>query len=229
MDTIERAALLGQLQHELYEDGYTVEEMNDLPGVNALVTALGKPYLTPFSSPLHNDFTAQSVIWLLGKKHGEPVFLGCARLEDLGTESVASYWPRIMSRHYGPDRDGPVIRDVRPEVSTRVGGKMVYFGDLYVSPKARGSRSTLRSLIQIGHLAVSLKWNPDWTYCFIREADVLRGAAALYGFPVLMPAPFEWIDPPYPRNSSEWLAALPRSSLLPQARATLQSTRKLVK
>lgn len=91
---------------------------------------------------------------------------------------------------------------------------MVYFGDLYVNPRGRGDRLTLRAFVALGHLAVSLKWEPDWTYCFVRERDALRGAAMLYGFCQIVPDPFTWIDPPSPRENSEWLALLPKVDLM---------------
>lgn len=213
MRTIEVAGALGALQQSLMRDGYTVREVEDVSTVPELIEQIGKSYLTPLSSPMHNDFTEGNSIWLVAEKEGEPIYLGCARLEDLGRESVGSYWSRILARAYSENAGDTVIENVRPEIERRLGGKMVYFGDLYVKRSGRGSRKALRSFVAIGHLAVSLKWNPDWIYCFVREGDVLRGAAALYGFTSLFPNPFHWVAPQPPRENSEWLAALSKDEV----------------
>lgn len=224
MQTIEAAAALGALRASMVAEGYTVRQVEDVATIPELIERVGKPYLTPLSSPLHNDLTEGNSIWLVAEEGDEPVYLGCARLEDLGRESIASYWSRSLERAY-PNREGEgVIENVRLEVDRAIGGRIVYFGDLFVKGHRRGSRKALRTFVAIGHLAVSLKWNPDWTYCFVREADVLRGAAALYGFTMLYPNPFSWVNPPYPRDNSEWLATLPRSEVWHCVEAALNAS-----
>ncbi|CUH87339.1 hypothetical protein PH5382_01265 [Phaeobacter sp. CECT 5382] len=225
MRTVEVAGALGALRANMMEDGFTIREVGDVSTIPSLIERIGKPYLTPISNPLHNDFTEGNSIWLVAEKDGEPVYLGCARLEDLGSESVSRYWSRVLSRAYSEGGRESVIENVRPEVDKALGGRIVYFGDLFVKLKGRGSRRALRSFVAIGHLAVSLKWNPDWIYCFVREADILRGAAILYGFTTLFPNPFHWVEPPFPRDNSEWLAALPRSEVWYCAEAALSAAR----
>lgn len=226
MRTVEAAGALAALSGSLMAEGYTVREVEDITTVPALIEQIGKPYLTPLSSPMHNDFTEGNSIWLVAERGGVPVYLGCARLEDLGRESVGLYWGRVLRRAYSGSSDGVVIDNIRPEVEKALGGRLVYFGDLYVKLQGRGSRKALRSFVAIGHLAVSLKWNPDWIYCFVREEDVLRGAAALYGFTSLYPNPFNWVAPPHPRSNSEWLAVLPRAELWPCVGVALEAAKQ---
>lgn len=214
MSVVEKAKAIGRLSEFLGNDGIEVSEVEDFDQVASIIEASGKPYLTPVTSPMHNDFHHSNALWLVARRDGEPVFLGCARLEDIGPEPVGSYWSRVMRRVYG-ESSRDVIRSVRPEISSKVRGRLVYFGDLFVAVGGRGSRLNLRAFVALGHLAVSLKWEPDWTYCFIRERDLARGAQTLYGFPDAMPAPFTWIDAPEPRESSEWLALLSRDELMP--------------
>lgn len=215
MGILRDAVGIGYLWNNLANQGYEVEELTDMSAVHDAVEAAGKAYLTPFNSPAHNDFTQKSALWLVARKEGVPAFLGCARLEDLGSERLDQYWPRVFSRAYGDSANkGAVIRNVGSDIATEMSGRLVYFGDLFVSPSVRGSRSALRSFVALGHLAVSLKWDPDWTYCFVRERDLMRGAAALYGFTRHFGAPFEWIEePPTPRSRSERLVGLPRRDL----------------
>lgn len=228
MRVVEVAGALGGLKASLADEGFVVREVEDVTTVPGLIERIGKPYLTPLSSPSHNDFTAGNSLWLVAEKEGEPVYLGCARLEDLGGEAIGRYWARVLHRAYAERPEDVVINGVRPEIERTVGGRLVYFGDLYANVSVRGARKALRAFVAIGHLAVSLKWDPDWVYCFVREADVLRGAAAIYGFTALYPNPFNWVAPPPPRENSEWLAALPRTELWHCAKAALEASERSV-
>ncbi|AUQ99357.1 hypothetical protein PhaeoP88_01987 [Phaeobacter inhibens] len=223
MRTVALAEAIGRLSCRLSDWGYVVKEVDDVSTVPGLVDLLGKSYLTPLSSPGHNDFTENNVIWLVAMKGDTPVFAGCARLEDIGRESISRYWSRTLKRAYGANSDAPVIEKVRPEVEKKLFGRLVYFGDLYVNSSERGSRVALRSFVALGHLAVSLKWDPDWIYCFVREEDLARGAGVIYGFSTLLPEPFNWLSPPPPRSNSEWLALLPRDEIWSFAGASLRA------
>lgn len=225
MDTVERALTFGRLAAYLEGKGIEVEELADLNAVNSIIQTAGKDYLTPYNSPFENDFTHNNALWLVARKNGIPAFVGCARLEDLGGESVSKYWKRLFVRHHGAQAS---ISGVRPEVDRELTGRLVYFGDLYVSDVARGSRDALRAFVALGHLAVSLKWSPDWVYCFIRERDVLRGAAALYGFTRQYGLAFDWDGaPPSPRNGTEVLVAVPRADILRNGQGVVSSLKRL--
>lgn len=224
MRTVAVAGALGGLKACLAAEGFNVREVEDISTVPGLIERIGKPYLTPLSSPAHNDFTEGNSLWLVAEKDGDPVYLGCARLEDLGTESVSRYWTRVLQRAYASSPHDVVIQDIRPEIERSIGGRLVYFGDLYAKRSGRGARRALRAFIAIGHLAVALKWDPDWIYCFVREEDVMRGAAAMYGFAGLYANPFHWVAPPAPRENSEWLAVLPRAEIWHSANAALRAS-----
>lgn len=225
MDTLARAAAIGRLMKVLESKGFEVSQVSDPVEVGDIVAQIGKPYLTPMSAAASNDFTSGNYLPLVARKDGEPAMLGCARLEDLGHEPVDRFWQRVFSRTYGDASGKDVVGRVRPEVVRAVARRLVYFGDLFVNPKFRGMSSSVREFVAIGHLAVSLKWDPDWIYCFIREKDMLRGAAVRYGFSATMPAPFEWlIDPPAPRDRSEVLALLSRDELPVVTQQALRSS-----
>lgn len=214
MDVVRFATAFGRLEHHLTQRGYAVEECREFSSLSDLLGDAGKPYLTHMSSPEHNDFTANNVLWFVARRHGKIAIAGCARLENIGSEPISAYWSRVFRRAYGTDRGGPIIENVARNVDDTVSGKVVYFGDLYVAPHVRGSRPLLRAFVAMGHLAVALKWNPDWTYCFIKEKSVLRGAAMLYGFPRVFGRPFHWVnDPPEPRSREEWMVGLHRNDL----------------
>lgn len=204
---------IGFLGEYLKSRGYVVEELNDFDAVQGIIERAEKPYLTPMSSPMHNDFTRDNVVWLVAWKDDSPAFLGCARYEGLAGEKLSDYWTRQFRRAYSSD-GSPVINQFCERLDRLNPNRLAYFGDLYVSAMHRGSRLDIRAFVALGHLAVSLKWEPDLTYCFIRERDLLRGAGILYSFTDVISYPFRWIDPPHPRESSEHLAVLPRDEVM---------------
>lgn len=224
MTTVDRAAKLGRLWDYLAGCGFAVEEVTDLAQIEGLVAQLGKPYITPMSSPAKNDFTEAGIICLVARKDGRPVMMGCARLEDIGSESIDRYWGRVFGRAYGAGPEDRIIGNVRSEVVSSMSRRLVYFGDLFVADGMRGSRLALRAFVALGHLAVALKWDPEWTYCFVRERDVMRGAAALYGFNRIFGTPFDWLaEPPKPRDRSELLVAVSRADLRAVTDLTLRA------
>ncbi|MBO9451467.1 hypothetical protein J7426_14430 [Tropicibacter sp. R16_0] len=214
MQVVQSGLCLGKLCEYLGGYGLEIEEISDVSEIPNLVKAAQKPYLTPLSSPEFNDFTWSNSIWLVAKRAGQPVYLGCARLEDIGGEPIESYWSRTFSRAYGHGFTKQIIGNVRPEITRNLKGRLVYFGDLFVCETERGSRNKLRAFIAIGQLAAVLKWNPDWIYCFVRKRDIMRGASALYGFNRNFGPPFDWVGtPPAPRDRSEWLVGVSREDL----------------
>jgi len=212
--TVQQAIFLGSLAQYLNLNGLRVFEVSDPFELQSIIERWEKPYITPMSSPGHNDFTPQNVIWLVAEKEDKPVMFGCARLEDLERMSIDTYWRQVFNRAYSGDTGGKVIDQVSVEIVENLKGRLVYFGDLFVSPNLQRSVSLVRAFVAIGHLAVALKWNPDWTYCFLRERDIMRGASNVYGFNRVFGRPFKWVcEPPPPRKRSEWLAALSRADL----------------
>jgi hypothetical protein len=213
LDILNRAHAVGTLRTVLLSKGISVDVITDYAVVRDLIAASGKDYLTPFSSPDHNDFTDGNCIWLCGSDGEGPVMLGAARLEDLGPEPIDQYWPRVFQRAY-PSSSQPRIDRISPSISGEVGGRLVYFGDLFVAKRFRGARENLQMFTAIGHLLCSLKWEPDWIYCFLRNRDAARGAAYLYGFCVVERQPYRWVGcPPDGRSNQECAAFLPKRSL----------------
>lgn len=215
---LEAARMASALDGRLASAGVEVRQIVDFAEVRAIVEGLGKDYLTPVNSPLLSDMLESNCLGLVGVRGGAPVFFGIARLEDLTVEPVNSWWVRMLGRAYGRD----VVAGVNAGAADLMRGRLVYFGDLFVAPGARGVLQNVRDFVALGHLMVAARWSPDVTYCFVRERDVMRGAAARYGFSRLMPSPLVWRDPPpVPRSNSEWLAYLPRADLLPMVRAAV--------
>ena len=226
MGEYEKAELIAICREKLLLDGLVVQVEQDFEIVPKIVEAIGKPYLTPKMSPFFNDFTGSNCFWLLLKKDGDVVAAAGARLDDLGDGSITEYWRRTMRRHYGQGVN-EVVTTVAAPLEQDLRGRLAYFGDLYFSKAAGRSLKTVRRFVLIGHMIAALKWNPDWTYAFLREDDVRRGGCYHYGFNRYIPDAQFWLDPPAPRENTEYCVMINRRDLAYTAETFIRSPERL--
>ena len=194
----------------LKASGLEVSGIVDFELVDLLIEEMDKPYLTPVLAPANHDFTQENAFWLVAWNNEEPAMIIGARLEPLGTETVETYWKRTSRRHY-PSGEGETIETVAPEVNKDLRGKLAYIGDLFVQRTHRGIPDLLENFMLFAHATIGLKWDPDFTYAFMRNRDVRLGFANRYGFTRHFPSARTWVNPPDGRSNSEWLVSLPRS------------------
>ncbi len=209
---LEKSMLLAQASQRLHDAGFECAVTVNAGEVAAMLRELEKPYITPYLSPGYNDFTWSSSFWFVVRCEGRLVAMGGVRFDDIGDEPIAEYWTRIFARHYGPGKPGEIHSIAKP-ITEKVKGKLAYMGDLYVAKDWRGKRSYIKDAMVICHLIVSLRWSPDWTYAFLREKDVQRGASALYGFTWVVPNSKLFVDPKLPRSNGECCALISRADL----------------
>ncbi|MDJ0826809.1 MAG: hypothetical protein QNJ16_15025 [Rhodobacter sp.] len=194
----------------LESHGLELGELSDFDVVEQLIEDISKPYLTPILAPNRNDFTQENAFWLVAWDDCEPAMIIGAKLEDLKDEPIDKFWIRTARRHY-PTPAGETIKSVAPHIPNELGGRLVYIGDLFVRPKNRGTLGVLEKFMLLAHLTVAIRWNPDFTYAFMRDRDVRLGFANRYGFTKHVPFARVWSDPPHGRSNSEWLVSLSRS------------------
>lgn len=226
MGEYEKAELIAICREKLLLDGLVVQVEQDFDVVPKIIEAIGKPYLTPKMSPFYNDFTGANCFWLLLKKDDQVVGAAGARLDDLGDGSITEYWRRTMRRHYGHGVN-EVVTDIASPLEQDLKGQLAYFGDLYFSRAAGRSLKTVRRFVLIGHMITALKWNPDWTYAFLREDDVRRGGCYHYGFNRYIPDAQFWVDPPAPRENTEYCVMTNRRDLAYMAQSFIRSPERL--
>ncbi len=226
MGEYEKAELIAICREKLLRDGLAVHVEQDFDRVPKIIEAIGKPYLTPKMSPFFNDFTAENCFWLRLEKDGETVALAGARLDDLGDGSITEYWRRTMRRQYG-NGEVEMVTQVASPLERELKGRLAYFGDLHFSRAAGRSLKTVRRFVLIGHMITALKWNPDWTYAFLREDDVRRGGGYHYGFNRYIPDAQFWVDPPSPRENTEYCVMTNRRDLAYMAQAFIRSPERL--
>lgn len=191
------------LLSRLENAGYKVAFLDDPEEISDIVLEIGKPYVTDILSPSLNDFSRHTARWMVLYNDDSPALAGGFRVEDLGDESVASFWAKVFRRHYGNGQ--AAIGDVSPILKSRLRGKLAYFGDMYVAEEFRDTSPVVkRTYADIAHLFVHGIWKPDWHYSFIRQRDLGRGAMSIYGYTMYTERPMKWlIDPPAPRSRGE--------------------------
>ncbi len=210
----------------LKASGLELEELTDFDAVEQLIEDMEKPYLTPILAPNNNDFTEETAFWLAAWDGTEPVILIGAKLEVLDREPVDKYWIRTSRRHY-PSSTGETLSAVAPQAAQELYGRLAYIGDLYVRPQNRGSLAVLEKFMLMAQLLVAMRWDPDFTYAFMRDRDVRLGFANRYGFTKHLPSVREWSDPPMGRSNSEWLVTVSRSDRDHVIQSFVQSTNEL--
>jgi len=197
----------------LAAQGLTVEMTTDFLAAEALVLDMGKPGIKPILAAGMNDFTQENACWLLLKEGDTCVAAIAARYDDVGREAIQSYMKRVLDRQY-PAETGQSVASVTPSLPHDFYGRMVHVGELFVRPESRGSRKRLRQFMWMFHATAAAKWNIDWVWAFMKERDVLLGAASFYGFTTQVPDFVSWNgDVPAGRGATDWVILLDQQQL----------------
>ena len=176
MTTTDKVAVARHCLNGLESAGFSVWETAQFEKAVDTLRGLGKSYLTPNMSPFMNDFTADNCFWLMLNHNDTPIGGIAARRDNLGTESLTSFWRRAMRRQYGQgtkDQVGRVSKTIESEVS----GRVTYFGDLIVEKSFRGKGDHLRFFTMYAQMVAALMWDSDWVYAFISEQRAESGGA----------------------------------------------------
>ena len=211
MREVEKALRLAEAEAHLRSEGFKLREIEDLSKLPDILEAIDKPYVTPVLDPANNVFTQDNCVWLAAKKQGEYAAVCGARRDRLGAEGFGSFLERQLNTHYGQMHGE--LSFVSELLDKKIGGTVVYLGDLFVSPTFRGNISSLRSAATVLKMLISLKWSPDWTYAFVREKDVTRKAVNIYGFTRQYPFAKLFKNPLPPRSNEEVLVLISREEL----------------
>lgn len=147
-------------------------------------------------------------VWVDGKLAGGLA----ARHHDLGRAALAEHWADSYKRLYGGGETTPVS-NFCAAARGEIRGRIVYLGQLYLEEKYRGTGINLGLILHYMHALSVQKWSPDWIYGFVRQADVLSGRAAWYGFTRQYVCAQVWDENIATRSSDEYLVAVTPSEL----------------
>lgn len=191
----------------LNEQGFDCLAEDDFDTIPGKVAQTGKPFQSPLFSIERNDFTRGRAFWVFLMHNGERVGGLAAQYYDLRGERLDDYIIRTSKGQY---RGGQRAVDwIAPPVGETMGGRMVYFGELFFSDRARGSRRVLTAFARLSMILSVMSWpDCDWMYAFIPREQARF--ADMYGFTWRLPQAMKWTPPePRGRGDSHMLVAIP--------------------
>jgi len=190
-----------ECQTALAKQGLKVAVTVDPGKIRDSVDKVGKPYLTPILDPAQNDFSESNYFWMIASREGEPVIVGGGRLDHMA-QGASAHIARGLNRAYGA---GTII-DVSSDVSKHLQGRVCYLGDLYSKSVKGLSRNNVRHFLGVANFIAATQFQADYTYSFMRRADVMRGSADVNGFDRRIYKPVQWGSVPTARCDSEIIA-----------------------
>ena len=191
----------------LNDQGFDCLAEDDFDSIPDKVFATGKPFQSPLFSIQRNDFTRGDAFWVFLMKDGQRVGGLAAQFYDLRGERLDHYIARTAKGQYGGGQRA--VEWVAPPIGDMIGGRMIYFGELFFSDKARGSRKVLTAFARLSMILSVMSWpHYDWMYAFIPREQARF--ADMYGFTYRLPRAMKWTPPePLGRGDTHMLVAIP--------------------
>lgn len=136
--------------------------------------------ISPYFDPQHNGpELSQSAFWIEGRKDGEPVYVEAYRLYE--PNGPFNHWCRawLMDAHTraGEDVHIETVSEPMSEPVSRLGGRMAYRGELFMSPALRGGPKSrlINDISLLHHALVWGYWKPDYIWGLTTENRAQRG------------------------------------------------------
>ena len=213
MDILENdiAGALTFIQRHLLELEISTVQHHNFKKFNKLMKQLrGSSCSGQFNSKrtlLHKG----NAFWLEWRHKGPTIGIHAMRMDDYHTTDLATIWMSGQQRLvYG----GGKIGKQQPELAKQMKGKVVYGGDLFMTPAFRGVEGLSTSIALQSFLYAEIKWKPDWIYGFIDKKNVTqRGFAGRFGYNHKAPIGTHWKKPPIGIRTDDYLAALDRQGM----------------
>lgn len=169
--------------------------------------------VSPLFDPAVADGLAVRGVWMLAADEAQRVAgLQAFRL-DRAEPSLAGFAPSWMLEHYRRRREPVVPGATPPPASSRahlVSGRVVYHGELWVAPRARGCFPLFPRL---GLLLALVKWQPEAVWALTGQSMATRGHMLRMGYGHVEPGFLTWEHPPEGAEHSEWIGIALRRHL----------------
>lgn len=202
---------------ELERQGLQFEVSQDFGRIPKMVEQTGRDYQLPTFCVTRNDHTRGRVFWAFLKDQRSERYIAtvAALLQDIGEEPFDEYLHRLANSQY-PARSGSTLAHVSTPMVEKIGGNLVYVGELQVAKSHQGRRNLVASFMRLVQILALMEWPQlDWIYAFVQHRHVKTGKDKDFGFLQRLPKAQTWHDPvPEKRASSEWWVGSPRNELL---------------
>lgn len=192
---VELAREGGRILTALEERGFLLEVVDDYDRVPGLVEQVGRLKTLPMMDPGRLDFEVGEAVWLFLKREGRCVASVSAKIVNLHSETLGGYTRRTSRGQYG--RSSDPISNLDPMFDL-IRGRVVYTGQVQTELKENGKKNIcikeLIEFIRFMQLVILSRWQFDWMFGFISEADLPLNRH--YGFSTAIRHAITWGDPP---------------------------------
>ncbi|NBN78095.1 hypothetical protein GWI72_07430 [Microvirga tunisiensis] len=217
--TLDVACALGRLADALADAGLTLAESADFAAFAAAAEASEDRYLMEDFSPKFFDLHADTGFWIAARDaDGQVASLQAAKIETLRDRSLAALWQQQQRRIFVDPANGAArLGEAHAVDAFALTGRIVYHGNLWLRKDLRG-RGLAEKLTQTGFLVALLKWQPDWLYGLMAEANALKGFGLRVGYRRFAPRGTHWLGAPAHIRPDDWLVWSSRTDLVTLAR-----------
>lgn len=200
---------------ELEQRGLAVEASSDFVALAAARLEARQSKLSPYFDPAVTELTTDRFLWVKASaENGTIMALQAFRLDEV-TTSLAdwgiSYFIGVYMRRQEmmiPSHPSPP----RGSIAHRLRGRLVYHGELWVSPQLK-NRRLFERVSRLGLLLSLIKWNPDAMWGLTSHQMAAHGHVGRIGYAHLEPGFQRWLWKSEGIDPIEYLAVAERTTL----------------
>ena len=206
------ARLCASLEAKLLAIGYTIELSHDFGLLDKTKLELRQSRVGPMHDSEVCDFSDERAFWMrLLDEKGQTVGIQAYRCDFVDT-SLADWLPNYMIGVYM--RRAEIMMPSHPKpprgsISWRLRGRLVYEGELWIAPSAKG-KNVFDSFARLGMLLCIVKWNPDALWGLASERMANYGHVGRIGYTILERGFLRWEWASKDVDLIEYLAAIQR-------------------
>jgi GNAT superfamily N-acetyltransferase len=214
-DPLSAVRVLTALETEITEKGLLLQTGTDFGEFNRRVLSLRGQRCGPFHDPEVSNLSGGRALWLaLATPDGRDVAVQAFRIDFIGG-SLADWAPSFTIGLYMRRNELLVPTHASPpanSIAERIGGRLVYHGELWIDPEYRG-QGLMLPFGRIGLLLSLIKWQPDAIWALFEGGIVHRGVPLQLGYAYQERGFFRWQLASEGIESVEWIAVAERWSL----------------
>ncbi len=204
------ARLCAQLEAKLLAIGFSIELSSDFALLDKTKQELRQSRVGPMHDVEVCDFSDERAFWMqMRDDKGQTVGLQAYRCDYIDT-SLADWLPNYMIGVYMRREEIMMPSHPKPprgSIAWRLRGSLVYEGELWLAPAAKG-KNAFDSFTRLGMLLCIIKWNPDAIWGLASEKMANHGHVGRIGYNILERGFLRWQWATKNVDSVEYLAAI---------------------
>ena len=214
-DPMQLAKVTMALHNAAAKLGFNITISNDFHALAEARTGARGGKVAPFFDPGVNTGLHERAFWMTAEREsGKPCFLQAFRI-DFVQPNLADWAPGWHLGLYLRRGELVVPKAALPpanSITQRVSGRVVYHGELWISPKERG-HGLLEIMPRLGMFLAMIKWQPDAMWGIVGRSMATRGHVTRIGYRHIERGLLQWDFLPDGGEEFEWIALAERSDL----------------